>query len=60
MIKLDREKFSLAKNINELESGSHALESTLARLKEELENIDNEDEGIKDNENADDATLYTL
>ena len=60
MIKLDREKFSLAKNINELESGSHALESTLARLKEELENIDHEEDANKENENTDDATLYTL
>lgn len=58
MIKLDREKFSLAKNINELESGSHALESTLERLKEELENIDDEEGENKENENTDDATLY--
>jgi kinetochore protein Spc24, fungi type len=57
MIKLDREKFSLAKNINELESGSHALESTLERLKEELENIDDEEGENKENENTDDATL---
>ena len=60
MIKLDREKFSLAKNINELESGSHALESTLVRVKEELENVDHEEEANKENENTDDATLYTL
>src|ERR1700735_4100654 len=45
MLTLDREKFSLAKNINELESGSHALETTLARVKEELENVGNEEEG---------------
>lgn len=58
MINLDREKFSLAKNINELESGSHALESTLERLKEELDGIDHEEEANKENENTDDATLY--
>ena len=58
MLNLDREKFSLAKNINELESGSHALETTLARLKEELENVATEEESNKENENTDDATLY--
>jgi kinetochore protein Spc24, fungi type len=60
MLNLDREKFSLAKNINELESGSHALETTLARLKEELENVAVDEESNKENENADDATLYFL
>jgi kinetochore protein Spc24 len=58
MLNLDREKFSLAKNINELESGSHALETTLSRLREELENVDNEDDSNKENVNMDDATLY--
>lgn len=58
MLNLDREKFSLAKNINELESGSHALETTLARLKEELENVGNDEEANKENENTDDATLF--
>lgn len=59
MLNLDREKFSLAKNINELESGSHALETTLSRLKEELDNVGNEEEGNnKENENTDDATLF--
>ena len=60
MLKLDREKFALAKNINELESGSHALETTLARLKEELENVGNEEEVNKENEDVDDATMYFL
>jgi len=60
MLNLDREKFSLAKNINELESGSHALETTLARLKEELENVAVDEESNKENENANDATLYLL
>ena len=59
MLTLDREKFSLAKNINELEGGSHALETTLARLKEELENIGTEEDvNNKENENTDDATMY--
>ena len=57
MLNLDREKFSLSKNINELESGSHALETTFARLKEELENVGNEEESNKENENTDDATM---
>jgi kinetochore protein Spc24, fungi type len=58
MVTLDREKFSLAKNINELESGSHTLETNLARLKEELENVGNEDDSNKENVDADDATMY--
>jgi len=57
MLNLDREKFSLAKNINELESGSHALETSLARLKDELENVGNEEEVNKEDENTDDATV---
>jgi len=57
MLSLDREKFSLAKNINELESGSHALETTLARLREELENVGSE-EDLNKEENADDATMF--
>jgi kinetochore protein Spc24 len=57
MLNLDREKFSLAKNINELESGSHALETTLTRLREELENVGNDEEANKENEDTDDATL---
>jgi kinetochore protein Spc24 len=58
MLNLDREKFSLAKNINELESGSHALETTLVRLKDELDNVAVEDDSNKENDNTDDATLY--
>ena len=58
MLNLDREKFSLAKNINELESGTHALETTLSRLREELDNVGLEEDGNKENENTDDATLY--
>jgi kinetochore protein Spc24, fungi type len=60
MLSLDREKFALAKNINELESGSHALEATLNRLREELENVGTEEEANKENENADDATVYVI
>ncbi|KAK9342476.1 Spc24 subunit of Ndc80-domain-containing protein, partial [Lipomyces starkeyi] len=43
ILDLDREKFSLAKTINELESAYHASEGTLARLNEELERVKNED-----------------
>ena len=43
MLRLDREKFALAKGINELESSAHGLEGQLARLKEELEQVDGED-----------------
>ncbi|KAF8455032.1 Spc24 subunit of Ndc80-domain-containing protein [Kalaharituber pfeilii] len=43
MLALDREKFTLAKNINELESTTHTLEGKLQQLKEELEMVDNED-----------------
>jgi len=43
MLSLDREKFGLAKNLNELESSVHVMESTLSRLKEELEQLDTED-----------------
>jgi len=60
MLNLDREKFALAKNINELESGSHALETTLNRLKEELENVGTEEEANKENESTDDATMYLV
>lgn len=60
MIQLDREKFSLAKNINELESSSHHLESQLARLKEELEQVDGEDAMANAMMEAEDGTLYVV
>ena len=37
---LDREKFGLAKGINELESQTHVLESTMHRLQSDLENLE--------------------
>lgn len=43
MMGLDRTKFALAKNVNDLESNVHALEGHLAKLKEELENLQNDD-----------------
>lgn len=43
MLALDREKFQLAKSINELESSTHTLEGKLQQLKEELEMVDAED-----------------
>lgn len=59
MLLLDREKFSLAKNINELESSSHHLEGQLARLKEELES-DGEDAIQTALMEAEDGTLLKL
>lgn len=59
MLLLDREKFSLAKNINELESSSHHLEGQLARLKEELES-DGEDAIQTAMMEAEDGTLLKL
>jgi kinetochore protein Spc24 len=58
MLRLDREKFSLAKNINELESSSHHLEGQLARLREELEQVDGEDPMQTALMEAEDGTLY--
>ncbi|KAI5785008.1 Spc24 subunit of Ndc80-domain-containing protein [Peziza echinospora] len=43
MLTLDREKFTLAKSINDLESTTHTLESKLLQLKEDLEMVDSED-----------------
>lgn len=60
MLRLDREKFSLAKNINELESSSHHLEGQLARLKEELESVDGEDAMQTAMMEAEDGTLLKL
>ncbi|CCG84565.1 protein of unknown function [Taphrina deformans PYCC 5710] len=40
MNSLDREKFGLAKGINDLESKNHVLESHLRRLQDEVENMD--------------------
>lgn len=60
MLRLDREKFSLAKNINELESSSHHLEGQLARLREELESIDGEDAMQTAMMQAEDGTLLKL
>ena len=43
MLHLDRTKFTLAKQINDLESSTHLLEIKLQSLKEELDMIDTED-----------------
>lgn len=43
MVALDREKFALAKSVNELESQHHSLEGELARLRVELESVEDED-----------------
>ncbi|KAG4306258.1 hypothetical protein PORY_000246 [Pneumocystis oryctolagi] len=43
MLAMDREKFALAKNINELELSINTLDTTYSRLKEELEQLESED-----------------
>lgn len=43
MDRLESEKFSLAKAVNEAESETHRLEGELARLREELERVEAED-----------------
>lgn len=43
MLALDREKFQLAKSINELESSNHALEGKVQQAKEELEMVEADD-----------------
>ena len=60
MLRLDREKFALAKGINELESSAHGLEGQLARLKEELEQVDGEDPIQSALVEAGDGTLLKL
>jgi len=60
MLRLDREKFALAKGINELESSAHGLEGQLARLKEELEQVDGEDPMQSALVEAEDGTLLKL
>lgn len=57
ILAMDREKFSLAKNINELELSINTLDATHSRLKEELEQLESEDV-MKDTElMTDDSTL---
>ncbi|CCJ30764.1 unnamed protein product [Pneumocystis jirovecii] len=60
ILAMDREKFSLAKNINELELSINTLDATHSRLKEELEQLESEDV-MKDTElMTDDSTLLRL
>ncbi|KAG4301569.1 hypothetical protein PCANB_001749 [Pneumocystis canis] len=61
MLAMDRDKFSLAKNINELESSIHTMDATYSRLKEELELLESEDI-MKDTQElmTDDSTLLRL
>lgn len=61
MLDLEREKFGLAKSINDLESGTNALESTLSKLKEESACLDNEDPLKKDTHTSvDDSNILRL
>ena len=59
MLYLDRDKFSLAKNINEAEATTHALEARLENLRKELALIQSEEEGVIDapSNSAEDGTL---
>ncbi|KAL7269864.1 putative kinetochore protein spc24 [Rhizina undulata] len=59
MLKLDKEKFSLAKKVNDIDSGMHALEGQLARLREELEAVDSED-AVQQAMEAEDGTVLRL
>ncbi|KAI5779237.1 Spc24 subunit of Ndc80-domain-containing protein [Geopyxis carbonaria] len=60
MVALDREKFALAKSVNEIESNTHALEGQLARLREELEEVDAEDPEERAVLESEDGTLLKL
>lgn len=55
MVELDREKFSLAKNINELEQSVASLDAQLARLKEEWNK--GEEEQVEDEFPVDQTVL---
>lgn len=57
---LDREKFGLAKGINDLESTNHSLESQLARLQSELANLETNPEKIPGAFNKDESTVLKL
>ncbi|KAK9373724.1 Spc24 subunit of Ndc80-domain-containing protein [Lipomyces chichibuensis] len=60
ILELDREKFSLAKTINEFESAYHASEGTLTRLNEELERVKNEDVMAEASSAQQDPTILLL
>ncbi|TGZ84725.1 Spc24-domain-containing protein [Ascodesmis nigricans] len=57
MLTAEREKFNLAKAVNELESTTHALEGQLARLRKELEGIEAVDVLKEEVEGDDGITL---
>ncbi|KAK9477899.1 Spc24 subunit of Ndc80-domain-containing protein [Lipomyces japonicus] len=59
ILQLDREKFSLAKTINDLESAYHSAESMLARLTDELERVKTEDV-MADTSAQQDSTILLL
>ncbi|KAG5519894.1 hypothetical protein PMAC_000171 [Pneumocystis sp. 'macacae'] len=60
ILAMDREKFSLAKNINELELSINTLDATYSRLKEELEQLESEDVMDETERMTDDSTLLRL
>lgn len=56
MLNLDRDKFSLAKGINELETTVHSLEATCISLREELQTLQSQDS--EEDSKTDDPTLF--
>ncbi|KAK7207067.1 Spc24 subunit of Ndc80-domain-containing protein [Myxozyma melibiosi] len=60
MLALDREKFALAKTINELESAYHSSETTLARLNNDLEKLRSEDVLASESSAQQDSTILLL
>ncbi|QSL66689.1 hypothetical protein MERGE_001073 [Pneumocystis wakefieldiae] len=60
ILAMDRDKFSLAKNINDLESSIHTLDTTYSRLKEELEELESDDIMKDSHEMTDDSILLRL
>lgn len=57
---LDREKFSLAKGINDLEGQTHSLEATLRRLQHDLETLQMDVTKEPDAFNHDEAVVLKL
>ncbi|KAK9452732.1 Spc24 subunit of Ndc80-domain-containing protein [Dipodascopsis uninucleata] len=57
---LDREKFTLAKDINDFESSYHTSEATLARLNEELEQLKADDTMVSESSIQQNSTILLL
>lgn len=57
---LDREKFTLAKGINDLETATHTLESQLSKLQDELTQLDVSPATLPDAFENDESTVLKL